>query len=317
VVLWGSQQTFGRSLPRILKPQPTLIVIDEAEDLIAKHRAAFVGKLEPWVKQALDRPLTLQLVLVTKTDAGTESLEALNGGTLFHQVLCPRPSDNAVVRHFGKYFADPSDMYKRFESRIAVLADYAALARRPSPEDYLGQVSGRFQREKVKVAVSRDELTRWGREVSPTAAAAAEESEKAAADKAAADQAVEQSEKAAADKAANEAAAAVEESEKAAADKAAADQAVEQSEKAAAEKAAAEKAANEAAAAAEESEKAAADKAAAVEKSENAAADKAPAEQSEKAAADKAADQAAAAAAEESTADGAAPAEEGKPAAPR
>ncbi|POH14860.1 hypothetical protein BGL40_01565 [Fructilactobacillus sanfranciscensis] len=170
---------------------------------------------------------------------------------------------------FGSYGSDHVGIYSGNGNMINAETVDGVRSRQISVmEKYLGTASyGRVNAATDKAAADK--------------AAADQATDQAAADKAAADQAADQAaaDKAAADQAADQAAA-----DKAAADQAAADQAA--ADKAAADQAAADQAADQAAA-----DKAAADQAAA----DQAAADKAAADQAaaDKVAADKAADQAA------------------------
>ena len=71
---------FGKSLPRLLRAQPSLVIIDNTEDLIAADRARFLLAVRPLVDMAATRPGSLQLVFVVNTNEAVKSLQALNGG---------------------------------------------------------------------------------------------------------------------------------------------------------------------------------------------------------------------------------------------
>ena len=87
--------------PSVLKPQPTLAIIDQSEELIAMYRAAFVTQVEHLVKFGRDFPTHLQLMFVVNTEAAVDSLLALNGGDLFRVVEYQNPAADDVRAAFG------------------------------------------------------------------------------------------------------------------------------------------------------------------------------------------------------------------------
>jgi hypothetical protein len=152
---------FGDILPKILRPQPSLVIIDQAEELICAHRADFLLTVSPLVKLCRDRPSTLQLIFVVNSDAAVQSLDALNGGTLFTLVQCPKPSYDDVVVSFG---ADEQfvDIFRKLDSCIGLVYDYFRDHKdSESPEQYLLR-KRRSYLDIIQVVkeVSREELAK-------------------------------------------------------------------------------------------------------------------------------------------------------------
>jgi hypothetical protein len=61
---------FGKSLSPVLSPQPSIMIIDQTEELLIHHRADFVNVIYPLVKMCNGSPDVLQLFLVVKSDNG-------------------------------------------------------------------------------------------------------------------------------------------------------------------------------------------------------------------------------------------------------
>jgi hypothetical protein len=91
-------------LPRFLRPQPTIIVIDQAEELLCAYRADFLVRFHNLVKWGRDRGL-YRLVLVINSENAVKALELMYGGNMFHVIQAPKVSREAVVDKYGEEFA--------------------------------------------------------------------------------------------------------------------------------------------------------------------------------------------------------------------
>jgi hypothetical protein len=109
-------------LPSLLRPQPSLLIIDECEELIAKYRTDFLCLLEVFAKTSRDSPGTLQVIVITKTDAGTASLNAMNGGSLWTVEKCPTPTPESIEQVFGA--ADAKHIFRKLGGRVGLLHDF-------------------------------------------------------------------------------------------------------------------------------------------------------------------------------------------------
>ena len=111
---------FDGRLPRILKPQPTIIIVDQAEELLRKFRGEFLVKFYNLAKEGRDND-TFRLVLVINTENAVESLKLLNGGNMFEIVRAPKVSKDAVTKYLGEDFAQ---IFEDCDSCIGVAQDF-------------------------------------------------------------------------------------------------------------------------------------------------------------------------------------------------
>lgn len=99
------QNTFGSdALPWIMKPQPAIIVIDQAEELLRSYRSHFLYAIYDIVRAA-ERDGMVRLVLIVNTEHAVNSLKCLNGGNLFQRIQAPKVSREEVVEMYGDDFA--------------------------------------------------------------------------------------------------------------------------------------------------------------------------------------------------------------------
>ncbi len=111
---------FGDALPAFLKPQPPIIVIDQAEELLATYRADFLIALYDLVKETRDDKV-FRLVLIINTQQAVKALKLLNGGNMFSVIQAPKVSRDAVVGEYGEEFAK---IFKDCDDCIGVALDY-------------------------------------------------------------------------------------------------------------------------------------------------------------------------------------------------
>lgn len=114
---------FGDKLPMFLKPQPSLVIIDQAEELIRCYRTDFLRQIEPLVKYTRDKPHSLQLMFIVNSDTAVKSLESLNGGDLFINKQMPRPSLDAVRTAF-QHSKECVDAFEKLDSCIGITHAY-------------------------------------------------------------------------------------------------------------------------------------------------------------------------------------------------
>lgn len=114
-------RTFGPTwLPRMLHPQPSIIIIDQAEELLRKHRGEFLSFFYLLIKEARDCAY-FKLVFVINSEAAVHSFQVLNGGTLFVEVSAPQPDEVDVQRILGEEFAG---VFLQCGKNLGITADY-------------------------------------------------------------------------------------------------------------------------------------------------------------------------------------------------
>ena len=113
---------FRFSLPVFLLPQPAIIVIDQAEELLRAYRADFLVGLYNLAKEGRDDRL-FRLVLVINSDNAVKALELMNGGNMFDVIEAPKVSREAIVSNFGEEF---SKTFDECDGCIGVALDFQA-----------------------------------------------------------------------------------------------------------------------------------------------------------------------------------------------
>jgi hypothetical protein len=111
---------FKSRLPAFLKPQPAIIVVDQAEELLRAYRAEFLVGFYNLVKEGRDDDL-FRLVLVINTENAVKALRLMNGGNMFTIINAPKVSRDAVVTLYGESFAKDFD---DCNSCIGIALDY-------------------------------------------------------------------------------------------------------------------------------------------------------------------------------------------------
>jgi hypothetical protein len=118
---------FKTKLPAFLKPQPAIIVVDQAEELLRAYRADFLVGFYNLVKKARDND-HFRLVLVINTENAVKALQLMNAGNMFTIIQAPKVSREAVVDHYGEGFAK---VFDDCDSCIGVALDYMTDKERP------------------------------------------------------------------------------------------------------------------------------------------------------------------------------------------
>ena len=112
-------------LPSFCHPQPSVIIIDRAEELIRRYRADFLVLVKELVRINCNCPSTLQVIFVVNTNEAVQSLQNLNGGDLFEPVVqCPTPNVAQVEAALGKKVAG---FFVKFDNRLGVAMSYNRL----------------------------------------------------------------------------------------------------------------------------------------------------------------------------------------------
>jgi hypothetical protein len=114
-------KVFRNYLPDVMRPQPLIVVFDQAEELIGRLGAKFVNYMNQLTKTACDQPHSLQLFFIVNTDNAVKSLQALNGGNRFLVVDVTKPSVEAVRDSMGERF---SEVYEDVDCIFGVAKDY-------------------------------------------------------------------------------------------------------------------------------------------------------------------------------------------------
>ncbi len=76
-------------------PQPAIIVVDQAEELLCAYRADFLVGFYNLAKETRDDDM-LRLVLVINSDNAVKALKLMNGGDMFSVIQAPKVSRDAV-----------------------------------------------------------------------------------------------------------------------------------------------------------------------------------------------------------------------------
>jgi hypothetical protein len=121
------KNVFKGRLPDFLTPQPPIIVVDQAEELLRAYRAKFLVGFYNLVKEARDDGI-FRLVLVINSENAVKALQLMNAGNMFDIVRAPKVSRAAVVKYYGEDFAK---VFDDCDSCIGVALDYMTDKERP------------------------------------------------------------------------------------------------------------------------------------------------------------------------------------------
>ena len=143
------------TLPAFLLPQPAIIVVDQAEELLRAYRADFLVGFYNLVKEGRDDDL-FRLVLVINSDNAVKALKLMNGGNMFSIVQAPKVSREAIVGEYGEAFAK---VFDDCDGCIGVALDY--LSDEERPEDMPAKEYAALKKEKyTSDNCLTDEITR-------------------------------------------------------------------------------------------------------------------------------------------------------------
>lgn len=148
-------------LPRVLQPQPSLLIIDQTEELLSAYRAEFLVAITPLVDLCTQRPGVLQLVFVVHSDEAVQSLKAPDGGTMFRVIEAPRAERSDVRAVMGEEFALAFDQLDR---SIGITVEYIqcrAKGEKITPAAFLQRLNSDFHdsARRLKTPVTKDEIT--------------------------------------------------------------------------------------------------------------------------------------------------------------
>ena len=153
---------FKTHLPVFLKPQPAIIVVDQAEELLRAYRADFLVGFYNLAKKGRDNDL-FRLVMVVNTDNAVKALELMNGGNMFDVITAPKVSRDAVLLEYGEDFAD---VFDACGGCIGVALDYIADKKRPhamTPAQYALEKSANYAKNNCLTAeITREEFNKAG-----------------------------------------------------------------------------------------------------------------------------------------------------------
>jgi hypothetical protein len=143
-------------LPSFCHPQPSVIIIDQAEELIRAHRAEFLVLVKELVRLNRNCPSTLQIIFVVNTNEAVQSLQNLNGGDLFEPVVqCPTPDMIHVEATLG---AKVAGLFDKFDRRLGVAMSYDKIGGPTTPEDFLEAYRASYKKDVVSTVVTKDEI---------------------------------------------------------------------------------------------------------------------------------------------------------------
>jgi hypothetical protein len=147
-----------------LAPQPTIIVVDQAEELLRAYGADFLIGVYNLVKGARDHK-TVQLILVINSENAVKSLKLMNGGNMFDIIYAPKVTRNAVVKEYGEEFAK---IFDACDSCLGVALDYVRVKAKdpeniPSTKDYAAMTTKIYTRDHCLLnAITREEYDEAG-----------------------------------------------------------------------------------------------------------------------------------------------------------
>ena len=90
------KKVFKDKLPRVFQPQPTIIIVDDAETLLTRYRCEFLSTFSELVRHAHDRN-GLRLVFLVNSKNAVESLKVMHGERWFEIIHLPMVSKNACI----------------------------------------------------------------------------------------------------------------------------------------------------------------------------------------------------------------------------
>ena len=132
---------FEGYLPRLLKPQPIIIIVDQAEELFRKCRGHFLVQFYDLAKLGHDDD-THRLVLIINSENAVEALKLINGGDMFEVVGAPKVSKDAVIRYEGEEFAQ---IFEDCDNCIGIAQDYVTEKPLMSAKEYYNMKKQQYE----------------------------------------------------------------------------------------------------------------------------------------------------------------------------
>ena len=155
-------KVFKNHLPQLLQPQPSIIVVDQAEELMKAFRGDFLVAFYNLAKKGRDTDL-FRLVMVINTDNAENALKLTNGGNMFTVIEAPKVSRESVVERYDEKFAQ---IFDDCDSCIGVALDYqrsVAEGQTMNPKEYAAIRKEKYSRDNcLMVEISRDEFLKAG-----------------------------------------------------------------------------------------------------------------------------------------------------------
>lgn len=154
-------QIFKYRLPRFAKPQPTVMVVDHAEELLRRHRTDFVSCFDELVRLAEDTDL-LRLVFVINSMNAVKALQLMYRGDMIDIIKLPKLSRKAVVAKYGESFGN---IFDDCDGNIGMALDYVDCCKQThdmmSAKDYSAQMKHWYTQHKgLVVEITREEYNR-------------------------------------------------------------------------------------------------------------------------------------------------------------
>jgi hypothetical protein len=148
-------KVFKTKLPAFLLPQPAIIIVDQAEELLRAYRADFLVGFYNLAKEGRDDDL-FRLVLVINSDNAVKALELMNGGNMFSIIQAPKVSRDAAVANYGEDFAK---IFDECDSCIGIALDYLSDEKRSkdkSAKEYAAEKKLKYNSDNCLI----EEITR-------------------------------------------------------------------------------------------------------------------------------------------------------------
>jgi hypothetical protein len=157
-------RTLGKQLlPNWLQPQPSIIVVDQAEELLRKHRAEFLRSFHPLIKEARDCNY-FKLVFVVNSEVAVKSFEAFSDSSLYIVANAAAPDRTSVENVMRQEFPrmDSLPIYDKCGGNLGAAIDYLNCRNpeelRLTPEEFYAKTQARHRElHDIQSAVSAKE----------------------------------------------------------------------------------------------------------------------------------------------------------------
>lgn len=140
---------FPSQLPEFLRPQPTIIVVDDAEELLRAYRSHFLIQFGCLVRLSRDTNL-LRIVFVVNSENAVKALHLMGSGCL-STIRAPKVSRAAVVETYGGDFAK---VFDDCDSCIGIALEYVNIYKQPR-----GMTAKEYASERKQQLIRDNNLT--------------------------------------------------------------------------------------------------------------------------------------------------------------
>lgn len=113
-------EVFKTKLPKWLKPQPVIIIVDEVERMLYGYRADFLVAFRDLMRQVRDGDM-LRLIFVVNSKKAVKALELMDETYPVEIVHVPKVCRESVVKNYGKKLAE---IFDECSGSIDIAMDY-------------------------------------------------------------------------------------------------------------------------------------------------------------------------------------------------